>query len=60
MDRLDKLADGVAELLERQEMYREKITQILNHTIANFGSSAKVSAKYIISTLIEKQNRDKK
>ena len=59
INKLDKLAVGVTDLLKHQEQYQEKINRILNNTISNFGSSAKVSAKYIISTLIEKQNQKK-
>lgn len=56
MDKLDGLADAAADLLEHKEVFQKKISGILSDTIANFGSSAKVGAEYIISQLKERQH----
>lgn len=55
MEQMDGLEDSVLELLEHKEMYQEKIGGILSETIANFGSSAKIGADYIIFQLKERQ-----
>lgn len=57
LDKLDELADGVANLLVHREEYREGNTRVLNETISNFGSSAKIGAEYIISALVGKKKR---
>lgn len=59
MDKLDRLADGVADLLQRREEYREGNMRIRNETISNFGNSAAVGAEYIVSALLEKQKNKK-
>ncbi len=55
MDELDGLERAVADLLTRQEEYRDQIHRILGETIANFGQSAKIGAEYLISQLKERQ-----
>ena len=44
-------ARAIESLLERQEEYAEKISAILDETIANFGRSGEAGGQYIIDRL---------
>lgn len=55
-DALEGLDEKIGELLENGRAYEEKILEIREKYIANFGKSGEVGGKYIISQLISRQN----
>lgn len=58
MDEIDQAAQVVQQIMEHSAEYHDKIQEFVNEYVYNLGCSAKVGAKYIISSLMEKsQNR---
>lgn len=55
-DALEGLDEKIGELLKNGRAYEEKILEIREKYIANFGKSGEVGGKYIISQLISRQN----
>ncbi len=51
------LSDDIIYMTEHKEEYSDKIKNIRDTYVANFGSSAQVGGKYIIRQLINKQNK---
>lgn len=54
LDKLDLVAESVAELLKKKDSYYEKITAFTDEYIYNHGSSSRVGARYIIEQLQKK------
>ena len=59
-DELDEIGNRVAELLENSEEYKQRITDVFEAHLFNHGKAADAGAKYILSRLIEKNQKDKK
>ena len=59
MDEIDQAARVVRHTMEHSDEYHDRIEQFVNTYVYNLGSSAKVGAKYIISSLLEKSNNRK-
>ena len=58
IDDLSKAYEVIEEMLQKQNEYSSEISKILDETISNFGSSGKVGAEYIISTLQKKKKEE--
>ncbi|MDO5577357.1 MAG: YidC/Oxa1 family membrane protein insertase, partial [Fibrobacter sp.] len=56
-DELENVCDVIKEFLNCTDTYREKISELLDLSIYNLGSSGKAGADYIIHKLSEKQNQ---
>ena len=56
------LDEKIKELIASSEAYANKIEEIRNKYIANFGRSGEVGGKYVLGQLLERQNKqeDKK
>jgi len=52
-DKLDTLADAVAELLSKSKKYRENITAILERNIYDIGDGARSGGNYLIARIKE-------
>lgn len=59
LNEVSKINEKINYLLSNGEKYSEKIADGLHSSIFNIGYSGEVGSKYIISTLINKQNRSK-
>lgn len=58
-DAMDGLSDKLSELIKNGAEYEQKILDIRNTYIANFGSSGEIGAKYILRQLKERQQKAK-
>ena len=58
-DAMDGLSDKLLELIKNGAEYEQKILDIRNTYIANFGSSGEIGAKYILRQLKERQQKAK-
>lgn len=58
-DAMDGLSDKLTELIKNGAEYEQKILDIRNTYIANFGSSGEIGAKYILRQLKERQQKAK-
>ena len=58
-DSLDGIADKIHSLLENGDEFSERILDIRNKYIANFGQSGKVGGRYILNQLNERQIKEK-
>lgn len=55
----DKTYLEIEKMLKTKHSYAEKILQIRNTYVSNFGKNGEVAGKYIIQSLIKKQNEKK-
>lgn len=53
VDKLDILADAVADLLSRSDEYRDHITAVLEHNIYDIGDAARGGGDYLIARVKE-------
>ena len=53
---MENLAEKINALVDSSDAYAEKIQQIRDKYIANFGRSGEVGGKYILGQLLERQN----
>ena len=60
LDELDRLSERVRMLLDNSEQYSEKIERFVEEYVYHLGTSAEVSAKYIISQIQKKIEKKKK
>ncbi|MGN1122742.1 MAG: CDP-glycerol glycerophosphotransferase family protein, partial [Eubacterium sp.] len=58
-DNLNGLTELINNMIDNKAEYSDIIEQARNKYVANFGSSAEASGKYIIQRLIEKQKKAK-
>ncbi len=58
-DDFSTLSDDINYMIAHKSDYSEKIKNIRDTYVANFGSSAEVGGKYIIRALIDKQKKNK-
>ena len=56
---IDKIEKVVKELLQSEKKYSKQISDFLEDSIYNVGSSSEVAGKYIISTILKKIERRK-
>ena len=54
-----KAYNAAQSLLEQKDSYADKILNIRNTYISNFGKNGEVAGKYIIQQLIKKQKQNK-
>ena len=59
MDQINQAAQIVQYTMEHSDTYHDKIEKFVEAYVYNLGCSAKVGAKYIISSLLEKSNNRK-
>lgn len=54
------MSDTINDMLNNKDEYTDKIKNIRNKYVANYGKSGEVAGKYIINRLIQKQKEQKK
>lgn len=54
------MSDTINDMLKNKDEYTDKIKNIRNKYVANYGKSGEVAGKYIINRLIQKQKEQKK
>ncbi|WP_178668523.1 membrane protein insertase YidC [uncultured Eubacterium sp.] len=54
------MSDTINDMLKNKDEYTDKIRNIRNKYVANYGKSGEVAGKYIINRLIQKQKEQKK
>jgi len=57
---MDGLSERIALLLQRADQYSDKILEIREKYVSNFGRSGEVGGRYILSAIREKQNKKEK
>lgn len=59
MDAASSIYEIISELVSNGERYKKHIAELRDIYVVNYGHSGEVSGKYIIKSLIEKQNKRK-
>lgn len=54
------MSDTINDMLKNKDEYTDKIKNIRNKYVANYGKSGEIAGKYIINRLIQKQKEQKK
>ena len=54
------MSEAINDMLKNKDEYTDKIRNIRNKYVANYGKSGEVAGKYIINRLIQKQKEQKK
>lgn len=60
LDGLDRLSETVAEMLDHQEAWRDRIAETTERCVFNLGHSAEVAGEFLLARLLEKQSAGKR